>query len=182
MNSAARSLAIVVLLIVAHFAQASDSIVVYSGRSDKFVKPVIKEFSKQTGIKVVLHTGKSTALLNKLNVEGDRTDADLFLSNDAGTLQKGSDLGLFAEIPPALASQIGANYRAKDNSWIGLSARARVLVVNKDNPLNKDLTSVFDLADPKLKGQLGITNSTNESYIAGATVYMMATSESKTKD
>ena len=84
MNSAARSLAIVVLLIVAHFAQASDSIVVYSGRSDKFVKPVIKEFSKQTGIKVVLHTGKSTALLNKLNVEGDRTDADLFLSNDAG--------------------------------------------------------------------------------------------------
>jgi iron(III) transport system substrate-binding protein len=182
MNSAVRSLAIAVLLIVTHVAQASDSIIVYSGRSDKFVKPVINEFSKQTGIKVVLHTGKSTALLNKLNIEGDRTDADLFLSNDAGTLQKGSDLGLFAEIPPALASQIGANYRAQDNSWIGLSARARVLVINKDNPLNKDLTSVFDLADPKLKGQLGITNSTNESYIAGVTVYMLATNKDKTRN
>ncbi|WP_455200886.1 ABC transporter substrate-binding protein [Kaarinaea lacus] len=121
------------------------------------------------------------ALLNKLNVEGDRTDADLFLSNDAGTLQKGSDLGLFAEIPPATASQIGANYRAKDNSWIGLSARARVLVVNKDNPLGSGLTSVFDLADPKLKGKLGITNSTNESYIAGTTVYLLATNQEKTR-
>jgi len=182
MNTVIRSLAIAALLIATQIVQASDSIVIYSGRSDKFVKPVINEFSKQTGIKVVLHTGKSTALLNKLNIEGSRTDADLFLSNDAGTLQKGSDLGLFAEIPPAIASQIGTNYRAKDNSWIGLSARARVLVVNTSNPLAKNLTSVFDLADPKLKGQLGITNSTNESYIAGATVYLLATNKEKTKN
>jgi len=169
------------LLAFAHLAQAADSLVVFSGRSDKFVKPVINAFSKQTGIKVVLHTGKSTALLNKLNVEGDRTDADLFLSNDAGTLQKGSELGLFMETPSAIASQISPNYRAKDNSWVGLSARARVLVINKNSPLSKDLTSVFNLADPKLKGQLGITNSTNESFIAGTTVYMLAAGKDKTK-
>ncbi|MCI0508147.1 MAG: extracellular solute-binding protein [Gammaproteobacteria bacterium] len=169
------------LLILAQTIQAADSIVVYSGRSDKFVKPVINEFSKQTGIDVILHTGSSTALLNKLNVEAARTDADLFLSNDAGTLQKGSDLGLFMEIPSAITDQIGANYRAKDNSWIGLSARARVLVINTNNPLAKNLSSVFDLADPKLKGHVGITNSTNESYIAGATVYMLSAGKEKTK-
>ncbi|WP_455207168.1 extracellular solute-binding protein [Kaarinaea lacus] len=181
MKTLVRTVTLVTLLFAAQIIQAADSIVIYSGRSDKFVKPVINEFSKQTGIKVVLHTGKSTALLNKLNVEGDRTEADLFLSNDAGTLQKGSDLGLFMEIPSAIASQIGPNYRAKDNSWVGLSARARVLVINTDNPSAKGLTSVFDLADPKLKGQLGITNSTNESFIAGATVYMLASSKEKTK-
>jgi iron(III) transport system substrate-binding protein len=182
MKLAVRTLLVSSLLIITQFAQAADSLVVFSGRSDKFVKPVINEFSKQTGIQVVLHTGKSTALLNKLNVEGERTDADLFLSNDAGTLQKGSELGLFMETPSAIASQISPNYRAKDNTWVGLSARARVLVINKNNPLAKSVTSVFDLADPKLKGQLGITNSTNESFIAGTTVYMLAAGKDKTKN
>ena len=181
MNTLIRNTLIILLAVSAQMAQAADSLVIYSGRSDKFVKPVINEFSKQTGIKVILHSGKSTSLLNKLNIEGDRTDADLFLSNDAGTLQKGSDLGLFAKLPDTLASQIGANYRARDNTWIGLSARARVLVVNTNNPLAKDLKSVFDLANPKLKGQLGITNSTNESYIAGVTVYMLASGKEKTR-
>ena len=152
MNRLLKNTLIATIIIAAsgQIVQAADSLIVYSGRSDKFVKPVIKEFTKQTGIKVTLHSGKSTSLLNKLNIEGNKTDADLFLSNDAGTLQKGSDLGLFAKIPAPLASQIGANYRAKDDSWIGLSARARVLVVNSNNPLGKDLKSVFDLADPKL--------------------------------
>lgn len=159
--------------------QAADSIVVYSGRSDKFVKPIVDAFSKQSGIKVILHTGKSTALLNKLRVEGDRTEADLFLSNDAGILQKGSDFKLWAKLPDAISKPIPANYRARDNSWIGLSARARVLVINTRHLKGGDVDSVFDLAQPRFKGRLAITNSTNESYIAGTTVYMLATDEKR---
>ncbi|NOZ52055.1 MAG: extracellular solute-binding protein [Gammaproteobacteria bacterium] len=162
-------------------AQASDSIVVFSGRSDKFVKPVIKQFTKETGIDVIIHSGESTALLNKLRIEGNRTDADLFLSNDAGTLQKGSDLGLFIKLPASIVADIGTNYRAKNDTWIGLSARARVLVVNTNSPFADSLRSVFDLADPALKGKLGITHSTNESYIAGVSVYLLATNKDKVK-
>jgi len=169
------------LLLTVSIAQAADSIVVFSGRSDKFVKPVIKQFTKETGIKVTIHSGDSTALLNKLKIEGNRTDADLFLSNDAGTLQKGSDLGLFAKLPSPITSPIDANYRAQDDTWIGLSARARVLVVNTDSPFADTLHSVFDLADPRLKGKLGITHSTNESYIAGVSVYLLASDKDKTK-
>ncbi|MCA1797884.1 MAG: extracellular solute-binding protein [Xanthomonadaceae bacterium] len=33
-------------------------------------------------------------------------------------------------------------------------------------------TSVFDLADPRWRGQLGITHSANESFVAGLSVYM----------
>lgn len=172
---------IFISIFITGLSHAADSLVIYSGRSDKFVKPVIEKFTQKTGIKVTVHAGKSTGLLNKLKVEGDRTEADLFLSNDAGTLQKGADLGLFANLPNSLASQVDANYRADNNTWIGLSARARVLVVNKNDELVKDLKSVFDLADPKLKGKLGITNSTNESYIAGVTVYMQAAGKDKTK-
>ena len=161
---------------------ASESLVIYSGRSDKFVKPVIAEFTRQTGIKVILHTGKSTALLNKLKVEGDRTDADLFLSNDAGTLQRGSDWSLFQAMNDKLVAPVKATLRAPDNTWVGLSARARVLVVNTNGPWANKSLSVFDLADPALKGKLGITNSTNGSYIAGVTVYMEAIGKKKTRE
>ena len=161
---------------------AAEPLVIYSGRSDKFVKPVIEAFTRDTGIEVVLHSAKSTELLNKLRLEGDRTDADLFLSNDAGNLQKGSELGLFRPIPDAVASVIAPNLRAGDNSWVGLSARARVLVVNTSADELDFVTSVFDLANPMLKGSLGITNSANESFIAGTTVYMLKAGKDDTAD
>lgn len=159
----------------------ADELVVFSGRSDKFIKPVIKEFTARTGIKVVLHTGSSTALLNKLKLEGERTSADLYISNDAGNLQKGSELKLFQPIDAKMVEMIPATLRASDNSWVGLSARARVLVVNSKDDSASFVKSVFDLADPRLKGKLGITHSSNESYIAGATVYLRETDASKVK-
>ena len=173
------------LLIVGVFplwAHATDSLVVYSGRKDKFVKPVAAEFTKQTGIKVILHSGSSTSLLNKLKLEGPRTQADIYVSNDAGNLEKGSELGLFQKLPASLSNTIPANYRATDNTWIGLSARARVLVVNTNQNNTDFVKSVFDLADPRLKGKLAITHSGNESYIAGVTVYMQSAGKQKTQD
>ncbi|MCW9023276.1 MAG: extracellular solute-binding protein [Gammaproteobacteria bacterium] len=165
------------------FSQAvqASPLVIYSGRSDKFVKPVVKAFTEETGVKVMLHSGKSTALLNKLKLEGDRTQADIFISNDAGNLEKGSELGLFKAVSADIASTIPANYRAANNTWLGVSARARVLVMNTRAQDVEFVSSVFDLADPRLKGKLAITHSGNGSYIAGVTVYMEAAGMEKTK-
>ncbi len=166
---------------VAGVQASDDELIVYSGRSDKFVRPVVEAFTEKTGVKVVLHTAESTALLNKLRLEGGRTPADLFLSNDAGNLQLGSDAKLFRAVSKDIASAIPSQYRAADNTWIGLSARARVLVINTNNVEKGELQSVFDLADPKWLGRLGITNATNESFIAGVTVYLEATDRGQTK-
>lgn len=167
-----RSIFVLLTLIVGIVPPVSaDELIVYSGRKDKFVKPVVEKFTAQTGIKVVLHTAKSTALLNKLRVEGDQTVADLYISNDAGNLQTGSDLGLFAAMPAKLVAPINKQYRATDRTWVGLSARARVLVVNKNAKIDW-VKSIFDLADPRLKDKLAITHSGNGSFIAGVTVYM----------
>jgi iron(III) transport system substrate-binding protein len=160
---------------------AAEDLVVYSGRSDRFVKPVVEAFTKQTGIKVVLHSGSSTSLLNKLKLEGPRTNADIYISNDAGNLQTGDEMNLFKPVPAALAERIPANYRAADNTWIGISARARVLVINTNQTDTDFVKSVFDLVDPRLAGKLAITHSSNESYIAGVTVYMQKAGEEKTK-
>jgi len=161
---------------------AQDSLVVYSGRSDKFVKPVVDAFTKQTGIKVILHNAKSTALLNKLRIEADKTRADIFLSNDAGNLQKGADLGLFTKVSGASANVIDAQFRATDNTWIGLSARARVLVENTNSKNAGTVKSVFDLADPRLKDRIAITHSGNGSFVAGVTVYADKVGDKKTAD
>jgi iron(III) transport system substrate-binding protein len=162
-------------------ALAADSLVVFSGRSDKFVKPVLDAFSKESGIKIVLHSAKSTALLNKLQVEQGRTEADVFISNDAGSLQAGSDMGLFQPAPESVARLIPANYKAADSSWLGLSARARVLVVNTKAKDLDFVKSVFDLADPRLKERLAITDSTNGSFIAGVTVYSQVSDAKQVK-
>lgn len=154
-------------------AQGPDQLVIYSGRSDQFVRPVADRFTEQTGVPVVLHAGSSTELLGKLRAEGSRTEADIYLSNDAGTLQLGEDALLFSELPLLLTQVVPANYRGAENSWVGLSARARVLVVNTDLVDDDAMPkSVFDLADPRWRGRLGITHSANESFVAGLSVYM----------
>lgn len=177
-----RLLFFVLLTALGSTAVMADELVIYSGRSDKFIKPIIEQFTAETGIKVVLHSAKSTALLNKLRIEGERSVADLFISNDAGNLQTGSKLGLFQPISAEIAKVIPARLRAADNSWLGLSARARVLVVNKNAKDVDFVKSVFDLADPRLKGRLAITHSSNESFIAGVTVYMLSGDKQKTRD
>ena len=169
------------LLLCAQPLLAADELVIFSGRSDKFVKPVVKAFTAETGIKAVLHSGSSTSLLNKLKLEGARTQADVYISNDAGNLQKGSEFKLFKALPDSIVNIIPANYRAPDKTWLGVSARARVLVVSTKNHDADFVKSVFDLADPRLQGKLGITHSGNESYIAGVTVYMQSAGKEKTR-
>lgn len=177
-----KSLLWLVLLVASAPAFSAEPLVIYSGRSDKFVKPVMQAFTGETGIEVILHAAKSTELLNKLRLEGKRTDADLFLSNDAGNLQKGSELGLFRPLSADLVAPIAPALRAADNSWVGLSARARVLVVNTGVDDIDFVQSVFDLADPRLKGRLGITNSANGSFIAGTTVYLLKAGQARTAE
>jgi len=174
------------LLLASFLAAASavqaEELVVYSGRKDKFITPLVKKFTAETGIKVVLHTAKSTALLNKLRIEGDRTVADLYISNDAGNLQTGSQLGLFQPINKDIVKVIPASLRADDDTWVGLSARARVLVINNNAKDLGFVKSVFDLADPRLKDRLAITHSSNGSFIAGVTVYQLSTGKKRVTD
>jgi len=169
------------LLMVIPAVQAVDGeLIIYSGRSDTFVKPVIKAFTEKTGIKVILHSAKSTALLNKLKIEGERTRADLYLSNDAGNLQLGSEMGLFKPLPASVTSVIAPKFRTPDNSWVGLSARSRVLVANTEVD-TRFVKSVFDLTDSRLKDRIAVTHSGNGSFIAGVTVYMLAAGKEKTR-
>ena len=169
------------ILFMSATAWGGQTLVIFSGRHAKFVKPVIASFTKKTGIKVKLFNSKSTALINRLSLEGNKTEADLFISNDAGSLQIGSDKGLFTPVNKKTAKLISNKYRAKNNAWVGLSARARVLVVSTAHTNNlKYVRSVFDLADPRLLGKIAVTHSANGSFIAGISIYQKSVGDAKT--
>lgn len=63
------------------------SVVVYSGRAERLIKPVLDHFEQTTGTTVQLLTAGSTELVNRLRAEKARTPADVFITNEAGALE-----------------------------------------------------------------------------------------------
>ena len=127
----------------------SQALTVYSGRGEKFTKPVIEAFTKQTGIEVRLQTGASGALLAKLQVEGERSPADVFITNYVGVLEEARRHGLLAPVTVPAVGGIAPEFRAEDDTWVAFSARLRVIVYNTEVIQPGAVTSLMDLADPE---------------------------------
>jgi iron(III) transport system substrate-binding protein len=149
--------------------RAAAQLTVYSGRGEQFTKPVTNAFTAKTGIPVQVQTGFSAALLAKLQVEKDKSPADIFMTNYVGVLEEARAHELLAPVTSPLVEQIPAPFRAEDNTWMALSARLRVIVYNTNMIRPDAVTSLFDLADPKWKGKVGTVTSGNESFIGGVT-------------
>jgi len=150
---------------------SADSLVVYSGRAERLIKPVLDAFQSESGTNIQILTADSTALVNRLQMEGARTPADVFITNDAGALERARELDLLqpAEVPE-LESAIPQPFRAPDNSWIGLSGRVWVVVYNTNMVNPTEISSILDLGQPKWKGQIAIPNAGSEYLQAGVSV------------
>ncbi len=144
---------------------AENVVVVYSSLDEEFAKPLAEQFETETGIEVKLisdtEKAKSSGLLNRLLEERERPACDVFLSEDpvrAAVLKKH---GLSAPYQSAAARGLLPEFSDPDHHWTGMSARVRVLLVNKKHPLFQKEplpTSVYDLADPRYKGKACIGN------------------------
>ena len=156
-------------------AAEPDRLVVYSGRAERLIKPVLDSFQASTGIQVDLLSSGTTELVNRLQTEGERTPADVFLTNDAGSLERARELRLLQPLAlPDVERAIPATYRAADNSWIGLSGRLWIVVYNKNLAKPSDVKSLLDLADPKWKDKIAIPNAGSEYLQAGVSVLKAA--------
>ena len=152
-------------------ALAADKLVVYSGRAERLIKPVLDEFQSKSGIQIELLSSGTTELVNRLQAEGDHTPADVFLTNDAGSLEHARELKLLRpmnmrEVERAIPSQ----FRASDNSWIGLSGRFWIVVYNTTLVKPDQIKSLLDLAQPEWKDKIAIPNSGSEYLQAGVSV------------
>ena len=73
------------------------SLVVYSGRSESLVGPVIKQFQEATGIDVQVKYGGTSALAATLQEEGKKSPADVFWAQEPGAL--GALSSMFQPLP-----------------------------------------------------------------------------------
>ncbi len=162
------------LLFVGVFPALSQELVIYSGRSERLIKPVLDEFSKRTGVKITIHSGGSVELLNKILAEGDRTPADLFMTVDAGTLERARVAGLLEAIKSqVIENNIPKELRAPDNSWVGLSLRLRVIAYNPQRVKPNEIKTYDDLTNPKWKGRIGVRTGSNV-YVQSQVAMMIA--------
>ncbi len=159
-------------------AFATDSVVVYSGRAERLIKPALDHFQKTTGITVQLLTAGSTELVNRLRAERARTPADVFITNEAGALELARNLQLLQPILlPEIETTIPAAFRAPDNSWIGLTGRIWIIVYNTQKIKPTAINSLLDLAKPAWKGKLAIPTANSEYLQAGASMILAAKGE-----
>ena len=127
---------------------------IYSHRQPFLINPFLELFTQETGIKTnVVYSKKGLA--QRLKAEGENSPADLILTVDIGRLYVYDDLNLLLPIESKkLINNIPTYLRSPDNSWFGLSKRARVIVVDNKKIKDGDITTLEDLADSKWKGQI----------------------------
>jgi len=143
--------------------QASDDVVnIYSARKEALILPLLERFKKETNIRFNLVTGKADGLLKRLEIEGKLSPADLFITVDAGRLQRAKDAKVLQAIDnPVLEKRIPKHLRDEDKFWFGMSQRSRTLIYAKDRVKPEEMSTYEALADPKWKGRLCVRSSDN---------------------
>ena len=136
---------------------------VYSGRHYD-VEKAFKQYEDETGVKVEFLTGNDAELRERIAAEGKDTEADVYITVDAGNLANAAKDGLFQPMDsPELKKVIPAQYRDPDDLWYGLALRARTIIYNKDALSEDEVPKDYeDLAKPEWKGRVCLRNSTND--------------------
>lgn len=144
------------LMLTTTNAGAQDKVLnLYSSRHYQTDEALYGNFTKLTGTKINRIEAGEDPLIERLKNEGAKSPADVLVTVDAGRLWRAEQMGLFQPVTSKLLeSRLPANLRVPNNEWFGFSARARVIVYNKETIKPADVQSYEDLADPKLKGKV----------------------------
>ena len=143
-------------------------LVIYSGRTQNLVAPLLEQFSEETGIAIDVVYDDSANLALAIDEEGDSSPADVFLSQSPGAIGYLDAQGRLGTLPNGVLDLVDDELQAGDGSWVGLSGRVRTLVYNTDLVDPADLPdSVLDLADPAFAGQVAVapTNGSFQDFV-----------------
>lgn len=159
-----------------------DTLVVYSGRNEELVGPLLADLEAAVDLPVEVRYADTASLAAQLVEEGDASPADLFFGQDAGALGVLAGEGLLATLPEDVLGLVGPEYRATDDTWVGTSARSRVLVHNTEQVPEAELPSgVDELLGERYRGQVGYA-PTNASWYSFVTALRVNRGEDRARE
>lgn len=160
---------------------AGSELVVYSGRSEELVGPLIEMFEKETGIDVAVNYGDTAEMAATILEEGSNSPADVYYGQDAGALGALTNAEILQELPGDVLALVNPTFRAPEGQWVGTSGRVRVVVYNTDILAEADLpASILDYTDPKWSGKIGWA-PTNGSFQAFVTALRVTAGEEEAR-
>ena len=160
----------------------SQTLTLYSGRSESLVAPIIAQFTEETGIEVQVRYGGTAEMAATILEEGENSPADVFWAQDPGGLGAVAAAGLFAGLPAELLDRVPDGFRSPEGTWVGISGRARVVVYNTDTLTAEDLPDdIWDFTDPAWAGRLGWA-PTNGSFQVMVTAMRQTWGEEMTRE
>ncbi|HZA84679.1 MAG TPA: iron ABC transporter substrate-binding protein [Actinomycetes bacterium] len=154
---AVAAVALLLALVPAGCSSSRDALTIYSGRTQNLIGPLLERFNKETGIAIDVKYGDSAELALLLAEEGDRTPADVFLSQSPGATGFLAGKDRLGQLEAGVLDKVDPRFRNRDGHWVGVSGRQRVLVYNADQVRETDLPdSVLDLTDRRFAGKVAV--------------------------
>ena len=121
-----------------------------------------ENFTKLTGIKVNVTKANADELIQRLKNEGDKTEADLFITVDVGKLWQAGNMGLLQKINTDIINpDTNPSLLDKNNFWIPVTYRSRILVYSNERVNKSELSTYEDLANEKWKDRILVRSSSN---------------------
>lgn len=161
-------------------AASAQELILYSGRGESLVDPLVRAFEEQSGVTVNVRYGGTAELAILLQEEGEASPADVFWAQDPGALGAVSDL--FAPLPEEILSQVPDAFHDENGKWTGASARARTLVYSTERVTEDELPdSILDLTGETYRGRVGWA-PTNGSFQAHMTAMRVVLGDEATRE
>ncbi|MGB5950941.1 MAG: extracellular solute-binding protein, partial [Ornithinimicrobium sp.] len=160
--------------IVAGCAGGDDETVrVYSARHYD-LEEAFEKFNEETGINVEFLFGSDAELRERIAAEGEDTQADVYMTVDAGNLANAAEQGVFAPLTSeVLEEAVPPGLRDPDDQWFGLAQRARTIIYSPERVEADELSTYEDLADPTWDGRLCLRQS-SATYTQSLVASMIA--------
>jgi len=159
-------------------SDAEGPLVLYSGRSEELVAPLIEEFETESGLEVEVRYAGSSELAATLLAEGEATEADVFFAQDPASL--GAVAEMLSVLPAETLELVDPRFSDNDGRWVGTSGRIRVVVHNTGSEVPLPQT-IDDVLDPAWAGELGVA-PTNASFLAFVAAMILERGEDGTRD
>jgi iron(III) transport system substrate-binding protein len=138
----------------------AQTLTLYSAQHEQVVDMLTGMFTRETGIKVQIHTGEGPEIAAQILQEGADSPADVFFTENSPELNLLDEKGLLAPVDKATLAQVPGKYSAADGDWVGVLARENVLDFNTGMIKEDSLpASILDLAVPAWAGKVGIAPS-----------------------